>query len=74
MIVTHDETVKLHMGKFEQIKSLLDVVCSDYQKNWDSKTYRMREGDIKRVQTYLKEINMRSRVVQRVIRDFKGVV
>lgn len=73
-IITHDEAVKLHMGKLEEVKSLMSVIASDYKKTLESKTYRMRKGDVERVQRYIKDIHCQSRSLQDTVKQFKELL
>lgn len=73
LTITHDEAVKLHMGKMEALKSELSLICNDYAKTWQSGTYRMRKGDIQRAKQYVKEIKAGCNVLNATLKEFEGI-
>lgn len=73
VLMTHDEAVKLHMGKMEQIQSELAIVCEDYIKTWQSGVYRMRKGDIERAKKYVKSIKTGCNVLNATLKEFESI-
>lgn len=71
--ITHDQAISLHMGKLEEIRSLLALVADDYNATWKSETYRMRDGDIKRAKKYLSAIRKETASLSQTMRKFEYI-
>lgn len=74
LAITHDEAVKLHMGRFEQMRIDSTVILNEYCKAYQSGTYRMRKGDINRAKKYIKDIKFCLTSVSNVLKEFEKIV
>lgn len=72
-VIIHDDSIKLHMGDMEQVKSILDIVANDYNKTWSSNVYRMRKEDIKRARLYVRSIQSRCKDINATLKEFDSI-